>query len=183
MADITLDRPKGKSLRPLRSLAPYLAPHWRVLAAALAALLVAAAAQLSLPIALRLLIDQGLAVRDAATINRYFIVLFWAPPSCSAASPRCASISSRGSASAWSPTCAARSTPRSSAWTRRSRGHARAKCCRGSRPTTARAVDSGVGSDPLRSAITLLGSSCFVATSPRLTLMIVLLMPLIVGSL
>ncbi len=40
---------------------------------ALGALLVAAGAQLALPIALRFLIDQGLAVRDAATINTYFI--------------------------------------------------------------------------------------------------------------
>ncbi|HET8699317.1 MAG TPA: ABC transporter transmembrane domain-containing protein, partial [Gammaproteobacteria bacterium] len=78
MAVVTQDRPKGKSLKPLRALAPYLAPHWRVLAAALAALLVAAAAQLALPIALRFLIDQGLAVRDAATINRYFVVFLGA---------------------------------------------------------------------------------------------------------
>src|SRR5919108_3103560 len=70
MAD---DRPKGKSLKPLRALAPFLAPHWRILAFALTALLVAAAAQLALPIALRYLIDEGLAVRDAATINRYFV--------------------------------------------------------------------------------------------------------------
>ncbi len=73
MANITEERPKAKSLRPLRALVPYLRPHWRVLAAALGALLVAAAAQLALPIALRSLIDEGLAVRDAATINRYFV--------------------------------------------------------------------------------------------------------------
>ena len=67
MADSTTDRPKGKSLKPLRALAPFLAPHWRVLAFALTALIVAAAAQLALPVALRYLIDEGLAVRDAAT--------------------------------------------------------------------------------------------------------------------
>src|ERR1043165_8694447 len=72
MADVPADRPKGKSLKPLRALAPYLAPHWRVLAVPLGSLIVAAAAQLALPIALRFLIDEGLAVRDAATINRYF---------------------------------------------------------------------------------------------------------------
>ncbi len=38
------------------------------------ALLVAAVAQLALPVALRYLIDDGLAVRDAATINRYFVL-------------------------------------------------------------------------------------------------------------
>ena len=68
-------RPKGRSLRPLRALAPYLWPHRRVLAAAIAALMIAAAAQLVLPVALRMLIDDGLAVRDAATINRYFAAL------------------------------------------------------------------------------------------------------------
>jgi ATP-binding cassette, subfamily B, bacterial len=66
----TLERPKAKSLAPLRSLVPFLAPHWRLLALALAALLVAASAQLALPVALRSLIDEGLALRDAATINR-----------------------------------------------------------------------------------------------------------------
>ncbi|HMF28604.1 MAG TPA: ABC transporter transmembrane domain-containing protein, partial [Candidatus Cybelea sp.] len=73
MAHAPEERPKGTSLKPLRALLPFLAPHWRVLAAALCALLVAAGAQLALPIALRFLIDQGLVVRDAATINRYFI--------------------------------------------------------------------------------------------------------------
>src|SRR5690606_5839431 len=54
---------------------PLLAPHWPVLAAAIAALLLAAAAQLALPIALRLLIDEGLIVRDTSTLDRYFAVL------------------------------------------------------------------------------------------------------------
>ena len=40
MADTT-DRPKAKSLRPLRALMPFLAPHRWMLASALAALLVA----------------------------------------------------------------------------------------------------------------------------------------------
>jgi ATP-binding cassette subfamily B protein len=70
----TLERPKGKSLAPLRAVVPFLAPHWRLLALALAALLVAATAQLALPVALRSLIDEGLALRDAATINRYFVL-------------------------------------------------------------------------------------------------------------
>src|SRR5688572_25873478 len=74
MAYVPPDRPKGKSLAPLRALLPFLLPHWRILAVALGALLVAAAAQLSLPVALGSLIDEGLAVRDAATINRYFVL-------------------------------------------------------------------------------------------------------------
>src|SRR5690606_37255010 len=72
MAVATSDRPKGRSLKPLRALPPLLKPHPHVLTAALAALLIAAGAQLALPIALRFLIDEGLAVQDTATIDRYF---------------------------------------------------------------------------------------------------------------
>src|SRR5690606_33489164 len=72
MAASFTERPKGKSLAPLRALVPFVVPHWRILAAALVALLIAAAAQLALPVALRYLIDEGLLVRDAGTINRYF---------------------------------------------------------------------------------------------------------------
>jgi ATP-binding cassette subfamily B protein len=43
------------------------------MAAALGALLVAAAAMLALPVALRQLVDHGLAAKDATTINRYFV--------------------------------------------------------------------------------------------------------------
>jgi ATP-binding cassette, subfamily B, bacterial len=66
-------RPKAKSLGPLRALVPYLRPHRAVLAAALAALLVAAAAMLALPIALRHLIDEGLSSKSTETINQYFV--------------------------------------------------------------------------------------------------------------
>ena len=67
------DRPRGKSLASLKSLYPVLAPYrWR-LAAALLALLVAAAAMLALPVALRQLIDRGLTANSATTINVYFI--------------------------------------------------------------------------------------------------------------
>ena len=72
MAD-TGDRPKAKSLRPLRALIPFLAPHRRLLAAALLALVVAAAAMLAMPVALRQLIDHGLAANNAGVINRYFV--------------------------------------------------------------------------------------------------------------
>jgi ATP-binding cassette, subfamily B, bacterial len=67
------DRPRAKSLRPLRALWPFLLPYKSVLVLALLALLVAAAAMLALPLALRQLIDHGLAANDPATINRYFI--------------------------------------------------------------------------------------------------------------
>jgi ATP-binding cassette subfamily B protein len=67
------DRPKGRSLKPLRSLLPFLRPHVGTLLLALGALLVAAAAMLALPVALRNLIDEGMAAGSPETINRYFI--------------------------------------------------------------------------------------------------------------
>jgi ATP-binding cassette subfamily B protein len=67
------DRPKSRSLTPLRALLPYLRPYRARLAGALLALLVASAAMLALPIALRHLIDQGLAAHSTDTINRYFV--------------------------------------------------------------------------------------------------------------
>ncbi len=67
-----VDRPRSKSLRPLRALWPFLAPHRTLLLGALAALMVAAAAMLTLPVALRQLIDHGLATANSAVVNRYF---------------------------------------------------------------------------------------------------------------
>lgn len=66
------DRPRAKSLKPLRSLLPFLRPYRGRLVAALAALLIASGAQLALPWAVGSLIDHGLAPQDAATINHYF---------------------------------------------------------------------------------------------------------------
>ena len=67
------DRPRAKTLNPLRALLPFLRPYRGMMIAALFALLVAAAAMLALPLALRQLIDHGLAARDSRTINLYFI--------------------------------------------------------------------------------------------------------------
>jgi ATP-binding cassette subfamily B protein len=67
------ERPKGRSLKPLRALAPFLRPYLGVLIAGIAALLLASGAMLALPIALKGLIDKGMAVGSADTINSYFI--------------------------------------------------------------------------------------------------------------
>ena len=67
------DRPKSRSLEPLRSLLPFLRPYRVTLLLALGALLVAAAAMLALPVALRQLIDEGMSFRSHETINRYFV--------------------------------------------------------------------------------------------------------------
>jgi len=66
------ERPKGKSLRPLGTLWPFIRQYQGVLAAALAALLIASAAMLAMPVALRYLIDNGFIARDLGTVNRYF---------------------------------------------------------------------------------------------------------------
>jgi ATP-binding cassette, subfamily B, bacterial len=68
-----VDRPKSRSLGPLRALVPYLRPYRGMLVLALLALLVAAAAMLALPVALRFLIDNGLSSRSSDTIDRYFL--------------------------------------------------------------------------------------------------------------
>ncbi len=78
MSDTPPDRPKSRSLKPLRALLPYLRPYRGTLLAALAALLLASAAMLSLPVAFRHLIDQGLSSRSAGTIDRYFLAFLGA---------------------------------------------------------------------------------------------------------
>ncbi len=72
MAD-TRDRPKAKSLRPLRALMPFLKPHGWILASALGALVAAAVAILIVPVSLRQLIDHGLVANNVGVINRYFL--------------------------------------------------------------------------------------------------------------
>jgi len=66
------ERPKAKSLKPLRALWPYISKYKPILAAAIASLLVASGAMLVMPIALRYLIDNGFIAQDVSTVNRYF---------------------------------------------------------------------------------------------------------------
>jgi ATP-binding cassette subfamily B protein len=66
------DRPKAKSLNPLRALAPFLRPYRGVLIAAIAALLAASGALLALPVALKQIVN-AMSVADAGTINQYFL--------------------------------------------------------------------------------------------------------------
>src|SRR5271170_3173402 len=70
----TADRPRAKSLAPLRSLLPFPRPYRAMAAGAIGALLVATCAMLALPIALRRVIDV-LAAKDAGTTNQIFIEL------------------------------------------------------------------------------------------------------------
>lgn len=73
MTDAALrERPTGRSIRPLRTLWPFIAPYRGTLVLAILALLFAAGALLAIPIALRFLIDQGFGNADIGTVNRYF---------------------------------------------------------------------------------------------------------------
>ena len=71
-----VNRPKGRSLRPLRSLVPYIRPYRGVLLLAMISLLLASSAILVMPVAVRYVIDFGFTAEDAAKIDRYFIYLF-----------------------------------------------------------------------------------------------------------
>jgi ATP-binding cassette subfamily B protein len=186
MAHAPPDRPKCKSLKPLRALAPFLAPHWHVLTLALTALLVAAVAQLALPVAIRYLIDEGLAVRDAATINRYFVLFLFAAVVFGVfAALRFYLVTWLGERVVADVRNAVyakvvRMDPTFFEVTRTGEVLSRLTA-----DTTLVQSISGVGiSISLRSVLTLLGSLVMlVYTSPMLTLMIVGLMPLIVAPL
>ena len=68
MAD---EREKSKTLRPLRALAPFLAPYRLMVFAALAALVTTAGLSLVLPLAVRRVID-GFSAESAALMDQYF---------------------------------------------------------------------------------------------------------------
>lgn len=70
-----INRPKGRNLRPLWSLLPFIRPYTGTLILAMVALLAASAATLVMPIAVRYVIDFGFTSEDAASVDRYFIYL------------------------------------------------------------------------------------------------------------
>jgi ATP-binding cassette subfamily B protein len=68
------DRPKSRSLKPLRALLPFLRRYRGTQVLALLSLLIASAALLALGIASRYVIDYGMKAKDAHTINLYFLL-------------------------------------------------------------------------------------------------------------
>jgi ATP-binding cassette subfamily B protein len=70
-----VNRPKGRSLGPLRSLVPFIRPYSGTLVLAIVSLLLASGAFLLTPIAVRYVIDFGFSSEDAANVDRYFIYL------------------------------------------------------------------------------------------------------------
>ena len=75
MSQSSTSQQRGKSLKPLARLLPLLKPYRGHIAAALVALIIAAAATLSVPVAVRRVIDHGFSGSGAAIINQYFAVM------------------------------------------------------------------------------------------------------------
>jgi ATP-binding cassette subfamily B protein len=72
------DRAASRSLAPLKALWPFIARYKGVFWLAIGALVIASAALLALPVAVRFLIDRGMAAGDAGTVNRYFLAFLGA---------------------------------------------------------------------------------------------------------
>ncbi len=70
--DQPFSRPKSSSVRPIRRLWPFLVRQRFLIVAAGASLLLASGFTLALPIALRRVIDNGFVAGDTALIDRYF---------------------------------------------------------------------------------------------------------------
>ncbi|WP_127521323.1 ABC transporter transmembrane domain-containing protein [Mesorhizobium sp. Z1-4] len=75
MAEIFAEEPKRRSLGPLRRIFPYLANYKGMVAAAVVALMLAAAMTLTLPLAVRRMIDHGFGGGDSDFISQYFGML------------------------------------------------------------------------------------------------------------
>lgn len=71
------NRPKGRSLGPLKTLVPFMRPYKRQIGYALLSLLAAAGATLALPAALREVIDRGFSSADTTQIDKHFLTLFF----------------------------------------------------------------------------------------------------------
>ncbi|HEX3943878.1 MAG TPA: ABC transporter transmembrane domain-containing protein [Rhizomicrobium sp.] len=76
VARVAAARGKGRSLRPLRQLAPFLSPYRLSIAVAVFALICSSTASLLVPPAVRGMIDHGFNRAMAARIDRFFIPLF-----------------------------------------------------------------------------------------------------------
>ncbi len=178
------DRPKSKSLKPLQSVWPFVKPYYGVLIWAGLFLLIAAGAQLALPIAFKHLIDDGLATRDAATINGYFVLFLSAAVAFGVfAALRFYMVTWLGErvvADLRSAVYArvVRMDPTFFEVTRTGEVLSRLT-------TDTTLVQTLVGSSlsmALRSAVTVVGALSLMAiTSPTLTLMLVVLLPLVIA--
>ena len=69
------ERPKSRNIRPLLRALPYFRPYTGQLVLALFCLIIAAAAALGMPVAIRYVIDYGFSSQHLQSINRYFLSL------------------------------------------------------------------------------------------------------------
>ena len=76
VADAEETKPRGKAIRPLTRLVPYLSHYRGLVAGALLSLALSAVTTLALPLAVRRMIDHGFAAADGTFINNYFGMLF-----------------------------------------------------------------------------------------------------------
>jgi len=75
---VAQSRAKGRSLRPLRALVPFLTPYSGRIVLAMLALLTSSAATLVLPAVLRGLIDKGFSAAQIAAVSHYFLLFLGA---------------------------------------------------------------------------------------------------------
>lgn len=173
-----------RNLRPLRQLLPFLKPYQSRIVLALFVLLVAAAATLAMPVAVRQVIDLGLSSEHAGSINRYFLALFALALVLAAfSSMRFYLVSWLGERVVADIRSAVyrhilHLSPTFFEVTRTGEVLSRLT-------TDTTLIQSVVGSSlsvALRSALTLIGGLAMLAvTSPRLTAMILVLVPLVIG--
>ena len=71
----TAQEVRRRSLKPLRRLSPYVTRYRGLLVGALLSLVMAAVTTLTLPIAVRRMIDYGFSVSDSTLITNYFVML------------------------------------------------------------------------------------------------------------
>lgn len=69
------DRPAGRDIRPLRALWPYVSRYRKLVIGTLVALTAASAATLTIPVAVRQMIDLGFSGDRAALVHQYFAAL------------------------------------------------------------------------------------------------------------
>lgn len=67
--------PGARTLRPLLALRPYILKHPGMVALALLSLILSALAMLSVPLAIRRMIDHGFSIQNAGFIDQYFAML------------------------------------------------------------------------------------------------------------
>lgn len=65
-----------RSALPLRHVLPFIRPYWKLVLGWLLFLLLSSAATLTLPLAIREMIDHGFSAVNASSINGYFLALF-----------------------------------------------------------------------------------------------------------